>query len=250
MTMGGRSQTERWRRQESRIVENHLLELLPRTERLRLKAICEPVQLVLSEVLCRPGKATRYVYFPTHGYISLVKEITDSSVLEVGMVGREGMVGVQLALGVKLEPLTTLVQGSGAAWRIGARAFLAELANSEPLRRIVNKYIYVMMADMATSAACVRFHLISARLSRWLLITHDRAHADTFRLTHEFLAYMLGVRRVGITTAALALQNSGLISYKRGVITVLDRDGLEEAACSCYSANQHTYDCLLQRTDR
>jgi CRP-like cAMP-binding protein len=161
------------------------------------------------------------------------------------MVGREGMVGAQLALGVVTAPLRALVQGSGAAWRIATKAFQAELVRSAALQRSLNRYLYVLMGQLATSAACLRYHLIGPRLARWLLMTQDRAHSDTFHVTQEFLAYMLGVRRVGVTAAAGALQRSGLITYTRGELTVLDRAGLEAAACSCYASDRQTYAKLL-----
>jgi CRP-like cAMP-binding protein len=227
------------------LAENHLIKSLPRGDRVRLLALCEPTDLVLSEVLCESGSATRHVYFPTEGFISLVTIVAGHPALEVGMVGREGMVGAQLALGVLTSPLRALVQGSGSALRIGTKAFRAELVRSTALQRSMNLYLYVLMAQLATSATCLRFHLIGPRLARWLLMTQDRARADTFHVTHEFLAYMLGVRRVGITAAAGALQRGGLVEYKRGELTVLDRRGLEAAACSCYAADRQTYADLL-----
>lgn len=222
-------------------VENHLIARLPRKDRLGLLAVCEPVHLVLAEVLYEPGTPTRHVYFPTGGFISLVAELDGHPCLEVGMVGREGMLGAQLALGVVIAPLHALVQGAGAAWRIGSRDFRGELIRSAALRMSMDRYIHVLMMQLAASAACLRFHLIGPRLARWLLMTQDRAHADHFRVTQEFLAYMLGVRRVGITSAAMALQRSGLIEYHRGEVTVLDRKGLQAAACSCYAADLRAY---------
>ncbi|MES2052921.1 Crp/Fnr family transcriptional regulator [Polaromonas sp.] len=226
-------------------VENHLIELLPRKDRLRLLGLCESVKLVLADVLCEPGKPTRYVYFPTDGFISLVAQIEGSPGVEVGMVGREGMLGAQLALGVVTAPLHALVQGPGAAWRISTRAFRSELEGSPALRRGLNRYLYVLMAQLAESAACLRFHQIGPRLARWLLMSQDRSHSSSFEVTQEFLAYMLGVRRVGITAAAGVLQRSGLIKYSRGELTVLDRPGLEAAACGCYAADQKAYADLL-----
>ena len=225
--------------------ENQLIELLPRQARLRLLALCEPVQLVLSEVLCQPGAPTRQVYFPTNGFISLVTLIEGSPGLEVGMVGREGMLGAQLALGVVRAPLHALVQGTGAAWRIPASAFRSELAHSPALQRVLNRYLYVLMTQLARSAACLSYHRIGPRLARWLLMSQDRAHSASFHVTHEFLAYMLGVRRVGITEAAGALQSGGLIEYHRGDLTVLDRSGLEGAACGCYAADRQSYAELI-----
>ena len=226
-------------------VENHLIEILPRKDRLRLLAICEPIHLRLAEVLCEPGKPTRHVYFPTDGFISLVALVDGSPGVEVGMVGREGMLGAQLALGVVTAPFRAVVQGEGAAWRIGTAAFRRELAASKALQRGLNRYLYVMLAQQTASAGCLRFHLIGQRLARWLLMSQDRAHRNNFHVTHEFLAYMLGMRRVGITTAASVLQRRGLISYHRGELTVLDRSGLEAAACSCYAADRQTYAELL-----
>ncbi|MFC5473821.1 Crp/Fnr family transcriptional regulator [Paraherbaspirillum soli] len=227
-------------------IENHLIELLPRKDRLHLLAVCEPVKLELAEVLCEPGTPTRYVYFPIDGFISLVARIDGSPGVEVGMVGREGMLGAQLVLGVVTAPLHALVQGPGSAWRIGTATFRSELACSAALQRGLNRYLYVLMAQMATSAVCLRSHLIGPRLARWLLMSQDRAHSDSFRMTHEFLSYMLGVRRVGITTAASALQRSGLIEYRRGDLRVLDRSGLEAAACDCYAVDRRAYAELLR----
>jgi len=221
--------------------ENHLIELLPRPERVRLLSLCEQVPLTLGDVLSEPGKPVSHVHFPSEGFISLVALTEGHPGLEVGMVGREGMLGTQLALGVVAAPLRALVQGPGWAWRIEHAAFRDELAHSAPLRRTLHRYVYVLMAQLAASSACLRFHLIGPRLARWLLMSQDRAHSDSFHVTHEFLAYMLGVRRVGVTTAAGELQREGLIEYHRGALKVLNRTGLEAAACSCYAANRLVY---------
>jgi CRP-like cAMP-binding protein len=226
--------------------ENHLIELLPRQDRLRLLALCETVDLDLSAILGEAGMPTRHAYFPTEGFVSLVALTNGSPGVEVGMVGREGMVGVQLALGVTIAPLRTLVQGQGVAHRIGSASFRTELARSEALQRGLNRYLYVLMSQLATSAACLRFHMIGPRLARWLLMTQDRSHAKQFQVTQEFLAYMLGVRRVGITKAAGDLQRCGLIEYHRGDVTVLDRSGLEAAACACYAADRSAYAELMR----
>ena len=227
------------------VAENHLLSLLPRRDRLRLIAISESVYLELGTVLCEPGEPTRHAYFPNDCFISLVTAMEGEPGLEVGMVGREGMLGAQLVLGVSAIPLHALVQGPGMARRIDAAPFRRELGASKPLQRVLNRYLYVLMAQLATSSACTRFHSIGARLARWLLMSEDRAHSDSFHLTHEFLAYMLGVRRVGITGAASELQRRGLIRYHRGEITVVDRTRLEAAACACYASDLHAYDQLL-----
>jgi CRP-like cAMP-binding protein len=137
------------------------------------------------------------------------------------------------------------VQGAGTTWRVPAAAFRRELSRSRALRMSLHRYVYVLMAQLATSAACTRFHNVEPRLARWLLMTQDRVRSDNFHLTHEFLAHMLGVRRVGITGAASDLQRQGLIRYRRGDISVLDRMGLEVAACSCYAADRRAYDAAL-----
>lgn len=222
-------------------VVNHLIESLPRKDRSQLMNACQPVELKLAEVLYERSKPTSHVYFPTVGFISLVATINGSPGVEVGMVGREGMLGAHVALGVLTAPLHAVVQGAGTALRLSARAFQIELQRSTALQRVLNRYFYVLMSQLADSAACLRFHQIGPRLARWLLMSQDRAQADTFHVTQEFLAYMLGVRRVGITAAAGDLQRSGLIGYSRGELTVIDRSGLEAAACSCYGTEQKVY---------
>jgi CRP-like cAMP-binding protein len=226
--------------------DNHLLARLPRKDHARLLKLSASVPLILNEVLSKPGESLRYVYFPTEGFVSLVTLMDGRPVLEVGMVGREGMLGAQLALGeAPTEGLHQVVQGPGSALRMSSATFKRELRRSAALRQCVHSYIQVTMTQLATSAACLRFHQTGPRLARWLLMTQDRAHSDTFRVTHEFLAFMLGMRRVGITAAATSLQRDGLIKYRRGVLTVVDRGGLLAAACSCYLADRKTYTKLL-----
>lgn len=217
--------------------QNHLLELLPDEERQRILARCESVHLALGHVLCEADAPLLHAYFPVDGFISLLTRIEDHPSLEVGMVGREGMFGAALALGLPETPLQ--------AWRIPAAGLQREMARSAALRQTMHRYLYVVMAQMASSAACLRFHLIGPRLARWLLMSADRAHASRFQVTHEFLACMLGVRRVGVTVAAGALQRRGLIVYHRGQVTVLDRAGLEAAACPCFARQHLAYQALL-----
>lgn len=221
--------------------QNQLIQSLPIAARRQFLAACESVQLTLGEVLYEPGEAARHAYFPVDAFVSLITSIDDEPGVEVGMVGREGMVGTALVLGGATAPLRMLVQGPGAAWRITAAKLKREMGRSAVLKQRLDQYLNVLMAQQATAAACLRFHQISPRLARWLLMSQDRAHTNQFRITQQFIAYMLGVRRVGITGAAVGLQREGLITYRRGEITVLDRKGLEAASCSCYAADRKFY---------
>ena len=222
-------------------VQNHLIERLPARDRARVLAACEPVNLVLGQVLDEAGSAIRHVYFPTEGFISLVSRVDEHTGVEVGMVGREGMVGIPLVLGAAVSPARAVVQGAGPSWRMSAAAFRRELKASPALQHQLALYLYVLMVQTVSSLGCLRFHLVGQRLARWLLMSQDRAHQARFHVTHEFLAYMLGVRRVGVTVAAGDLQRRGLIHYHRGELTVVDRPGLEAAACSCYAADRRVY---------
>lgn len=221
--------------------KNLLVESLPRADRARLLAAGEPCVLALSQIICEQGDDSRFVWFPLDCFISLVTLVAGHAGLEVGMVGSEGLVGTELALGVSTVPLRIVVQGAGLALRLSATDFQIELARSAALKATIDRYLYVTMAQRATSAACLRFHQIAPRLARWLLMSQDRAHSPTFFMTQEFLAYMLGVRRVGITAAAGELQRSGFIKYSRGQVHVTDRAGLEGAACTCYASDLHAY---------
>ena len=230
------------------VIVNRLIDNLPRIQRERFLALCTPKPLVFGEILCSPGTPSEHVYFPLTGFISLVTPMEGHGPLEVGMIGNEGMLGATLALGIEAAPMRGVVQGSGTALQMTASRFRRQLGLSPDLRRTLNGYLYVQLEQLTQTAACNSFHEVMERLARWLLMTHDRANGDSFQLTHLFLADMLGVRRSAVTIAAGALQRRRFIRYTRGQIRVLSRQGLESAACVCYSASINTYDRHLPVT--
>jgi len=226
-------------------ITNRLLDRLPQKDRARVLSGCDRVDLVLHETLAEPGATIRNVYFPLGGFISLLTPMGGKDTLEVALAGNEGMYGAPVALGVDISPLHALVQGGGSALQMGTATFRRDIARMPALRSSVDRYIYVLMAQLTQTAGCNRFHVVEQRVARWLLMTADRAHSASFQITHEFLSHMLGVRRVGITKAAGALQKRKLIRYTRGNVTILDRKGLERASCACYRADLATYERIF-----
>lgn len=226
-------------------ITNRLLDRLPAKDRARVLAACEPIELLFSEVLADPGETISHVYFPTGSVISLLTPMGGKNILEVALAGNEGVCGAPVALGVAISPVHAVVQGSGPALRLGAAAFRRKLARLPAFRNCIDRYVYVLMTQLIQTAGCNRFHVVEQRVARWLLMTADRSHSPSFHITHELLAYMLGVRRVGITEAASAMQARKLIGYKRGAVTILDRKGLERASCSCYRSDISTYERIF-----
>jgi CRP-like cAMP-binding protein len=228
-------------RARSAPIRNQLLEGLPLSRRSRVISGCERVQLAATESLAEPGAEMRNVYFPTGSSIALLMAAPAESPSEVGLAGSEGFYGISVALGISVSTVHARVQEPGSAWRMGSAAFRRELSHSPPLRDCIDRYTFVTMSQLMRSAGCNRFHRVEQRVARRLLMTADRAHSATFHLTHEALASALGVRRVGVTEAASRLQQSSLIEYSRGTVTILDRPGLERAACSCYREDVALY---------
>ena len=216
-------------------VANSVLAQLPLRDYLNLLDGLEPVTLAYGAVLYEPGELIGHVYFPINCLICLLATVETRRAIEVTLVGREGMVGVALALGTEVSPVRALVQGTGAALRMSAARFHKALRQCAPLQRELWRYAGAKLAQARQTVACNRFHTVEARLARWLLMTRDRVLSEQFLLTQAFLADMLGVRRAEVNEAAGAFQRRHLIRYSRGNIRILDRKGLEAAACRCYA---------------
>lgn len=220
---------------------NRLLAALPMAERTDLFRRTVPVEPQAGTVLVDSGEPFRHVYFPCTGLVSVLATTDGPPGLEVGLVGNEGMVGVPLALGVSTSSTRNVVRREGTALRISAGEFNTALNISPGLRRVLHRYAHVLTAQLAQVVICTRFHLLESRLAAWLLATHDRAAGDSLHCTQETLAEIFGVRRASVSSAAASLQARGLISYARGDISVLDRPGLERAACDCYRTSRQIY---------
>lgn len=213
---------------------NQLLAALPADELAHMLPTLEQVHVDVGSVLSNPGDLIHSIYFPHDCLVSLLGVAEGRMTLEVGLVGREGMLGATVALGHETSQVRAIVQRAGTASRMDASAFRAEFARNPSLQRVLYRYTDSLLAQAIQIAVCSRFHVLEARLARSLLITRDRLQSDKFHLTHEFLAHALGVRRVGVTKAASALQQQGLIIYSRGNIEIIDREGLAAASCTCY----------------
>ena len=224
---------------------NRLLTALPPDGLARLWPQLEAVQLPLRHVLQVPGEPIGSVYFVETGWVSMLAYLEDGDAAEVGLVGREGMVGLPILLGGDRDDLEAMMQASGTALRMDAAAFRQELEHIPALRTLLLRYALLHHGQVARTAACNGRHHIEQRLARWLLMAHDRADGDRFPITHEFLSMMLGVRRAGVTVAAGALQKAGLIRYGGGNMTVTDRPGLENVACDCYGVVRRAQDSLF-----
>lgn len=238
------------------ITRNRLLAMLTPRAQAALDAECEYIELPSGEILYAPGARIDYLYFPETCVASMVRRMEDGSGIEVGIVGNDGMTGISAVLGAPMIPTQCLIQIPGAARRIATEAMLAALkrtwlktTDGRPMLAVLHLYSQAMFEQVAQSAACNRLHSLEQRCARWLLMTHDRTSGDELALTQEFLSYMLGVRRAGVTEAAGSLQRSGLINYRHGRIRVRDRVGLEAVSCECYRVGVAAYRTLLSAAE-
>jgi CRP-like cAMP-binding protein len=225
--------------------QNHLLAALPAEDRERLFPHLELVQMPLGEVLYESGNELRHVYFPTTAIISLLYVMLDGASAEIAVVGNEGIIGVALFMGGETMPNRAVVQSAGQAYRLKGQLLKQEFNRSGDLQHLLLRYTQALLTQMAQTAVCNRHHSLDEQLCRWLLLSLDRLPSNELVMTQELIANMLGVRREGVTEAAGNLQKAGLIVYRRGRITVLDRAGLEARSCECYAVVKKEFDRLL-----
>lgn len=224
---------------------NQLLWALPAEELERLRPHLDSVSLSQREVLYGTGTPIRFVYFPETAVISLVTRMADGATIEIGTAGCEGMAGLPVFLASDSSSVEAFAQIPGVAWRMDADVFARMAAPPSILHRILLRYTQALLTQVSQTAACNASHLVDERCARWLLMTHDRVDSDEFPLTHEFLAFMLGVRRPGITVAMRALRDTGSVDYRRGSVQIVDREGLERASCECYHVVRRHFEQLL-----
>ena len=222
-----------------------MLAALPAAEWARWLPHLEPVDLDLGRVLYESGATLSHVYFPTTAIVSLLYVMEDGASAEIGVVGYEGLVGVSLFMGGESTPSRAVVQSAGKGWRMPSAALKDEFSRSSAVLHLLLRYTQALITQMAQTAVCNRHHTLDQQLCRWLLLSLDRLEGNVLVMTQELIANMLGVRREGVTEAALSLQEAGLIRYARGRITVLDRPRLEARSCECYAVVKKEYDRLL-----
>ncbi len=225
--------------------QNRLLAVLPSTQLARWLPQLEPVSLPLGKVLYESGVAMDYLYFPTTSIISLLYVMENGASAEIGVVGNEGVVGISLFMGGQTTPSRAVAQSGGEGFRLKASLLMEEFERGGPVLHLLLRYTQALITQMSQTAVCNRHHTLDQQLCRWLLLSLDRLRANHLAMTQELIANMLGVRREGVTEAALKLQEAGLISYTRGHITVLNRAGLEKRTCECYAVVKREYDRLL-----
>jgi CRP-like cAMP-binding protein len=233
---------------DSEIRANQLLAALPDVEWQRWKPLLEPVQMPLGQVLYESGRTMSHVYFPTTAIVSLLYVLENGSSAEIAVVGKEGIVGISLFMGGDSTPSRAVVQSAGQGLRLSACTMKTEFDRAGPTLHLLLRYTQALITQMTQTAVCNRHHSLDQQLCRWLLLSLDRLEGNTLVMTQELIADMLGMRRSGVNEAALKLQDSGLIRYKRGHILVLDRGGLEKRSCECYGVVKKEYDRLLPAT--
>lgn len=226
---------------------NQLLAALPDAEIKRWLPELSLVELPLGQVLYESGATEKYVFFPTSAIVSLLYVMENGDSAEIAIVGNEGVVGFSLFLGGNSTPSRAVVQSAGCGLRMSAAMIKSEFEKSEPVMHLLMRYVQALITQMSQTAVCNRHHTLAQQLCRWLLLSLDRLPGNELVMTQELIANMLGVRREGVTEAALKLQDDGLIRYARGRITVLDRLGLEKRSCECYEVVKKEYDRLLPR---
>jgi CRP-like cAMP-binding protein len=224
---------------------NHLLAALPRTDFDRIAEHLEPIKMRLGDVLYESGDKLRYVYFPTTSIVSLLYVMEDGASAEIAIVGNEGILGISLFMGGETTPSRAVVQSAGHGFRLRAGFLKNEFGRYGPTMHLLLRYTQALITQMAQTAVCNRHHSVDQQLCRWLLLSLDRLASNELAMTQELIAIMLGVRREGVTEAAGKLQDAGLIRYRRGTITVLDRPGLEARTCECYQVVKTEFDRLL-----
>ncbi len=229
--------------------ENHLLSVLPEAEWIRLSPHLVGVDLQLGEVLYESGDRLDHVYFPTTSIVSLLYVMEDGASAEIAIVGNEGLIGIALFMGGDTTPSRAIVQSAGEAYRLDARILKEEFHRAGPVQRLLLRYTQALITQMAQTAVCNRHHSIDQQLCRWLLLSIDRLPSNELKMTQELIANMLGVRRSGVTEAALKLQDAGLIKYSHGHIEVLDRPGLEKRVCECYNVVRREFSRLLPKRE-
>jgi CRP-like cAMP-binding protein len=225
--------------------KNFLLAALPDPEWRRWQSLLEQVEMPLGQVLYESGATLTHVYFPTTSIVSLLYVMENGASAEIAVVGNEGVVGVSLFMGGESTPSRAVVQSAGLGFRLKAQLMKDEFNRAGPVLHLLLRYTQALITQMAQTAVCNRHHSLDQQLCRWLLLSLDRVRANELAMTQELIANMLGVRREGVTEAALKLQHAGLISYARGHISVLDRPGLEKRTCECYAVVKKEYERLL-----
>ncbi len=231
------------------MVQNRVLDGLPRKDYRKLLPILERVKLPFGQVLYESQARIRYVYFPNDCFVSMLTGVDGNRSSEVGLIGSEGMIGLPVALGIAVSPFRAVVQGGGTAMRMKIADFRRAFSESAALKRELFLFTHLLMIQIAQTAACNRFHRVPQRMARWILMTSDRIKSNEFRITQKFLALMLGVRRVGVSVAASGLRDRKLLAYRRGSFTILDHRGLVAAACGCYKIVNDVYARAQGRRD-